>query len=102
MNQAQTSGMRNLGMIGGADGGGANAARQRTLAERLESANNLTQTQLMRMQNFIERVNGTPRAPEQKGTEKIAATTPLLGSVERAEVLSKMAVELADSLERIG
>lgn len=104
MNQA--SGMRNLGMIGGADvvgGSGANQARQRTLAERLESANGIIENQVRRVQNFVERVNGTPRPPEGVAQEaKIAVTMPLLSSVERAETLGKVLAELADGLERIG
>lgn len=101
MNTTQMQGARNLGMVGVA-GGGAQDARQRTLAERLESANNVLHAQVARVQNFVERVNGTPRQPEPGTAEKIATTTPMMVSVERTEMLGKMLSELADSLERIG
>jgi hypothetical protein len=103
MNQNQAgSGMRNLGMVGGASSGGANAVRESTLAERLERANNILFGQMDRVQNFIGRVNGTPPQPTQDTPGKIAATAPLYQSVEATEQLGKRLAEMADSLERIG
>ena len=101
MNHA-LSGARNLGMAGsGSMEGGANAARQVTLAERLERANNVIDTQMVRVLIFIERVNGTPRPPGSASPHKIATTTPLAASVENTEALGKRLCELVDGLERI-
>jgi hypothetical protein len=89
------------GAISGGDGG-ANQARQSTLAERLERANNHAETQMGRMLSFLHRINGTPPQPTAPGqAEKIATTTPLALSVDRAEQIGAQLAELVASMERI-
>jgi hypothetical protein len=98
---ATAQGMRNMGMAG-SSGGAESAVRESTLAERLERANNHADNQIGRMLAFLQRINGTPPQPTAAGQEKIATTTPLALSVDRAEQLGKQLAELASSMERIG
>lgn len=81
---------------------GGNSARQSTLAERLERANNVLYVQTDRVMSFIGRVNGTPGQPQPEQNAKIAAVAPLAQSVEATEALGKRLADLAEGLERIG
>lgn len=84
------------GTIGGSD------APQSTLAQRLESANNLLYSQMDRVQGFLARVNATPQTPAAGESAKSAAVAPLSESVSNTEALAKRLCDLVDGLERIG